>query len=408
VGHRSLSLLALVAAQAGCSSPPSAACLATPPTGLSFPFFHGDRSRAGWNDAETALTPTSVASGKFGLRWSSPVFDTGTLDGGGVFAGRMFASPIYADGIPITAGPAAGKTLSIVFGATVNGGLYAVNAFDGNCVPAGTILWKAQLGVPASEPYIDSRPTPLGILSTPALDSSSFTLYAAAIDQSSGSPVWKVFAVDARSGAIRAGWPLVLDPLTVEAQNTNGEGLLAPDATRLAQRAGLVLSPDNALLYVSFGGFADLAGGWMVAVDTRAATVAASFASGVQVPDGVSNGGMWGSGGAAIDTDGTIYMTTGNGPASYGPMGVMNAWGDSLLSWTPNLAITGSYSPWNYCLDDLGDADLAAERHHHPAADRLRQQAGHRLPPRARHPPRLADRPPRLHLHPRLAGLGDR
>ena len=80
--------------------------------------FHGDAGRTGFNQNETFLTPTNVASG-FGQVWQSPVLD-----------GHLYASPLYQDGILIQGnGNAAnhagdgvqnasfqGTTLGVVFG----------------------------------------------------------------------------------------------------------------------------------------------------------------------------------------------------------------------------------------------------------------------------------------------------
>ena len=89
-----------------------------------------------------------------------------------------------------------------------------------------------------------------------------------------------------------------------------------------------------------------------MAVDTAAARVVASFSAGRSSPRGQANGGMWGAGGPAVGDDGTVFMTTGNGPPQYGPSDVAGTWSDSLLAWDAGLALAGTYSPWNYCLSD--------------------------------------------------------
>src|SRR3954466_3290858 len=59
--------------------------------------FHYDAARTGFNQNETTLTPTNVAS-IFGQLWQSPALD-----------GKLYASPLYADNITITSG---GNTLN--------------------------------------------------------------------------------------------------------------------------------------------------------------------------------------------------------------------------------------------------------------------------------------------------------
>ncbi len=83
--------------------------------------------------------------------------------------------------------------------------------------------------------------------------------------------------------------------------------------------------------------------------------MAGAFA-GARGPGGMSSAGMWGSGGPALDADGRVYMTTGNSPGDSGP--AAGLWGNSLLAWTPPLALAGAYTPFNYCGLDRGDMDL--------------------------------------------------
>src|SRR5262249_25900115 len=66
-----------------------------------------------------------------------------------------------------------------------------------------------------------------------------------------------------------------------------------------------------------------------------------------------------GSGGPAIDSNGIVYMTTGNSPNGSGP--ALGVWGESILAWGPNpvLQLVGTYSPWNYCQMDYWDTDLS-------------------------------------------------
>lgn len=326
--------------------------------GIAVPGFHGGSARLGWNDAEPDLTPARVGGGNFGLVWSSAPFDACSGR-----PGRMYASPLYADDVRIQGGPYGGMSFSVVFAATSNGTVYALNAFaapcDGGAIAAGTMLWKTQLVTPSIVENLDGG-IALGILSTPALDTSASVLYLTAMDRPGGAPpVWKVFALDITNGATLAGWPLVLNAAALESVNTNGPQRWETDATQLSQRSALALSPAGDRLYISFGGYGDTVTGWMVAVDTARATVAASFSSAHGAALGEANGGLWGAGGATVDSDGTVFMTSGNAPS--GSAGIPGVWGDSLLAWGPALALRGTYSPWNGCLSDAHDADIGGD-----------------------------------------------
>jgi hypothetical protein len=66
---------------------------------------------------------------------------------------------------------------------------------------------------------------------------------------------------------------------------------------------------------------------------------------------------MWSPGGPALDAAGRVYMTTGNGPAE--GEDVAGAFGSSLLEWSASLRLTGIYTPFNHCVLDRADMDLA-------------------------------------------------
>ncbi len=357
--HR-VSAASIVALLVACGGPPQSA-VCDPPAGhgVVVPMFHGGSARLGWNDAEADLSPVSAA----GIQpvWSSAKFDSLTLNGRS-YAGRMYASPLYMDDLTISGGEFDAQRFDAVIAATSNGAVYAVNAFAAKCsrgaAPAGAVLWKSQLATPAVVAALDGG-VPLGVLSTPALDPATLRLYVAAMDAPSGAaPIWKVYALDARSGSLVPGYPVALVASAIEPVNQNGPCSWEPDATQFSQRSALALSPAGDRLYVTFAGYADTVAGWIVSIDTTAARVASSFSVARSSPLGTANGGMWGAGGAAIADDGTVFMTTGNGPPELGPAGTQNVWGDSLLAWQADLTLAATYSPWNYCLSDVGDADV--------------------------------------------------
>jgi len=323
------------------------------------PTFHVDALRTGWYSEETVLTPATVSGGGFGPIWNSPQFDTVTI-GNTVYAPHLFASPLYLDDVLLTAGPYNGRRFHVVFAATGNGWVYAVNAFansaGGAFVAPGAILWSRRLGTPSSGP---DGGVPLGVLSTPVIDPKLARLYVTA-DTAEGGRSWKAFALDVGSGAVLSGWPLVLNDATLGAVNRNGPATLQPPAA-MSQRGALNLSPDGRLLYVPFGAYGDGGAGWLVAVDTLAPAVASAFSGAPSGARAFANAGMWGSGGPAVDGAGNVYETTGNGPNDV--RDVAGYWGESLLVWAPGapLRLTGAYTPWNYCQMDDADTDLGGD-----------------------------------------------
>ena len=315
------------------------------------PMFHGNRQRTGWNPLETILTPASVSSRDFGKLWDSPAFDWSN----GV-APHMYAAPLYLDDLAITRGPYAGGRFGAVIAATSNDFVYAVNAFAKGSVPAGAILWKRRLGQPSGGP----DGVLLGVLGTPAVDTlaSPPRLYVAA-DVADATRSWRVFALDLGSGNVLAGWPLEISDATVSPINENGPAQFQRTG-KMSQRGALNLSLDRTVLYVPFGSYIDGGAGWLVAVDTGLPSgfprLASAF-SGAPWMDPDANAGMWSAGGAALDANGVVYITTGNGPK--GPLD--RNWGNSILAFAPSLPLRlqATYTPWNHCQLDGYDVDMA-------------------------------------------------
>jgi hypothetical protein len=365
--------LAVVWAGACRSPPPSIGACPAASGSSTWPTFHGDRARLGWNDAETVLTPSAVGGGNFGPLWTSPVFAPAMLEAGGpggtgVFAAHLYASPLYQDGVTLTAGPYSGVTLGLVYAASSSGMVYAVNASTLHCsqgdLPAGTIVWQAQLGTPTFVPLLDGG-LPLGVLSTPVLDPSASgdspgdasigpsggRLYVTSLGADSG---WQVWALDVTSGATLPGWPVTIDPATVAAVDKNGPATLGP-AVEMSQRSSLALSPGGGLLYVAFGSYGDEQTGWLVTVSTQSPRVVASF-SGAAAGNGSGLCGIWSAGGPAVDPTGTVFTTLGNSVDGAGA--AQGVWGESLVELDPALGVVGTYTPFNYCQLDTHDIDV--------------------------------------------------
>jgi hypothetical protein len=333
---------------------------ATSIAGVNWVMFHGERQHSGWNANETILTPSSIASGNFGVIWESPQLDG---DGSGN-PPHMYASPLYVDNVVLTTPALSGLPFSIVFAATNTNYVYAICANDpSGMIPQGSILWSQFLG-PASGGYDGIVQ---GIYGTPAIDLNATppTLYVAAdTNLAPQGTKWRAFGIDITSGNVLPGWPVLIDDSTVGRTAPAGiqqNGPTTFEATgTMSQRGGLNLSLDGTLLYVPFGGYNDTAAGFMVAIDTGIVSgtpaILSSFA-GAPNSSGTANGGMWGSGGPAIDSNGNVWMTTGNSPAGT----ALGVWGESILEWAPGvpLRLIGTYSPWNHCQMDRADTDLS-------------------------------------------------
>lgn len=321
--------------------------------------FHVDRQRTGWNRSESVLTPANIAGQSFGHLWDSPALDSVTISTT-VYPPHLYASPLYVDRVLITEGPYKHRQFRVVFAATSNDYVYAINAFDAAdapTVPSGTILWRKNLGEPAN--FGLDGGVAMGILSTPIIDlhASPPTIYVAADATDDSGRAWKVFGLDIGSGAILAGWPLVISDASLAPINQNGRAKFQ-STSAMSQRGALNLSPDGRTLYVPFGAYGDGGAGWLVTVDTTRPNLTSAF-SGAPSTLALANAGMWGSGGPAVDLNGYVYETSGNSPD--GSADSRGVWGESLLVWNPGtpLSLAGTYTPWNYCQMDAGDGDLS-------------------------------------------------
>ena len=316
--------------------------------------FQANRGRTGWVANETVLTPDLIRGGNLGPVWNSPQLDSAQI-GVTTYIPKLYASPLYVDSVALSSGVYAGHSFSMVIATTSNGFVYAVNASPANGVPAGTILWKAKLTNPEVVPTLDGG-VPMGVMGTPVVDvsSSPARVYVASDDAAAG---WRVFALDLASGQVLPGWPIDINNATLGAVNRNGPTTFQRSSA-MSQRGALNLSADGSVLYVPFGAYGDGGAGWMVAVDTQQAKLASAFAG---APSSVAfaNGGMWGSAGPTIDANGAVYATTGNGTTENET--TPGYWGQSLLQWGAGsqLGLSGTYTPFNYCLMDQYDTDMA-------------------------------------------------
>lgn len=314
--------------------------------------FHRDRARTGWNSTETMLTPAAISSKGLQVRWESPELDA--VDG---YPARLYASPLYVDEVQIATAKHRG-TFGVVFAATSNGFVYAVNARGNGGTAAGAILWRTPLAKPCKlEPnLLDGIPT--GVLATPIIDRVRGRLYVTSCEPTKR---WQAFALSLADGSVLSGWPVTLDEEALRAPGLNRNAGAEGDARErrfyyTLQRGALNLSPDGAQLYVTFG---DTPTGLLVAVDTRTPRVSSAFAA-VATPHR-RTGGIWGPGGAAVDADGDVFVVTGSNFSGY--VDRPNDWTQSVLAFdygAKGLVLRGTYTPFNHCATAAMDIDLGS------------------------------------------------
>jgi hypothetical protein len=137
-------------------------------------------------------------------------------------------------------------------------------------------------------------------------------------------------------------------------------GVLTFDPLVEGQRSALILHP-NGQVMVAWASHCDLGAyhGWLMAFNKGNLANTAVY---VDTPNGVE-GGFWGGGsGPAADSNGSIYLPTGNGTFNANSGG--SDYGDSVirLTWAAGSGFTLNdyFTPWNQQVLDNNDSDVAA------------------------------------------------
>src|ERR1700675_1484463 len=220
--------------------------------GSSWPVYHGNAQRTGNDPSEPQLLPAHQA-------WQRP------LDA------AVYAQPLVFNGR--------------VFTATENNTVYALDAHDGR------VLWKRHLGPPMTNVAAQvgcGNVDPLGILSTPVIDTARRTIYVVATIQDSFRHIHhQLIGLDTSSGSPRVS--VNADPGGVQ------------DPLFIQQRTGLALA--NGRVYIGYGGYAGDCGpyhGWLVSL---AESGGGKVAFNVTPNGGASGeGAIWPPGGVSVDT----------------------------------------------------------------------------------------------------------
>jgi competence ComEA-like helix-hairpin-helix protein len=314
---------------------------------------HANRQRTGWFSQERKLTPAILAQARFGKLWESP-----ELDGFGNYPARLYASPLYVDGLTIQTKEQKGKTFRAVIAATSTGYVYAINATQSNGVAPGAILWKTHLDDPC---ILNWDASAMGIVGTPVIDKARKYLYVVSCGAATS---FRMYGLDLSTGAVLDGWPIAMDEKTLEQPSIDrnpryGDTPAAPwrPGRFSIQRGALNLSPDDRYLFATIG----QGRGWVVAIDTQRKALASAFSSTPLTEDSI--GGIWGSTGVSIDARGNVYAVTGaSGSEKHAPP--LHNWAQSVLKFDPlsesGLTLRGVYTPFNYCRTEAQDVDVGS------------------------------------------------
>ncbi|HEX4056822.1 MAG TPA: PQQ-binding-like beta-propeller repeat protein [Galbitalea sp.] len=280
----------------------------TPRWTLTWTSYHADQTRTGAvpND-KSAPDPASVL-------WRANL------------GGAVFGQPLIAD--------------HEVIAATERNRVVALNP------KTGAVIWSDSIGTPLTnvgEAAGCGDIDPLGITSTPVIDPATGAVFVVGeINDGGGVVHHELVAIDIKTGS-------VLRSENVDPPLPTGERSIT-----LLQRPGLAVA--NGRIYIGFGGNDGDCGhyhGWEVAVNETGPEDMVSF----EVASDGQGGAIWEAGGApAIDSNGNLYVTTGNAnpdPPEGGPD--PKQYTESVVKLSPDLQVLASYK------DRIagGDEDLA-------------------------------------------------
>ena len=305
--------------------------------------YHVDTESTGANLTETQLTSTNVNATDFGQLYNT------TLDG------QVYAEPLVMTNITIAAGPntvgTPGTYASVVFVATENDSLYAINAAN------GAILWQRTFldlssadslpgatsvtAIPNGDTGSSDINPEIGITGTPVIDASDNIIYlipnTKEIVGGQAYYVQRLHAINLADGT-DATTPFIIGTTTNGNTNDtpvytpgtgdgNNGGVVQFNALRENNRPALSLV--NGEVYAEWASHGDNGPyhGWVVRWNVSSLSSSGIVLDGVldTDPNG-GEGGIWGGGGGlsfdpdeSVDGQPDFYFETGNGDPRGGP-----------------------------------------------------------------------------------------
>jgi hypothetical protein len=310
--------------------------------------YHNDDARSGHNPNETVLTPANVNAATFGKLFSQPV------------DGAIYAQPLYVENVRV---PGKGMR-NVVFVVTQRNSVYAFDA-DSNEGSSFEPLWHVSFihpedditPVPNREVRSNDIQPEIGITSTPVIDLAGGTLYAVSKTKERRGYAQRLHALDIATGAEKFGGPVEVNALVRglgEGSNPRGYVIFRP--LPHLNRPGLSLA--NGVVYGMYSSHGDRSGyhGWVIGHDAETLRVVQVFNT---TPNG-QDGGIWMSGAApAIDSDGYLYLSTGDG--SFDPQAGVSNFGNSFLKLKAEagkLTLADYFTPYDHLALSSADLDV--------------------------------------------------
>jgi len=308
-----------------------------------------DNMRTGATLHEKALNPQNVNAKQFGKLGAFKV------------DGAVYAQPLFLPSVEV---PGKG-THDVLFVATEHDSVYAFDAYQPNDPP----LWKVTFldpsrgTIPLSEDMVQCpfiRPE-VGITSTPVIDINSGTLYVlarTAIRHAVGDNEYfqHLHALAITTGVEKFGGPKLITASVPGRGAGRSNRQVDFDPLHENPRAALTLANNNVYLAWASSCDVDPYHGWVISYDAQ--TLAQKAVLNVN-PDG-SEAGIWLSDtGPAVDSEGYLYVPTGNGTFDATSGG--RDYGDSVLKLDgSSLAVRDYFTPFDQADILAGDSDVGS------------------------------------------------
>lgn len=271
-------------------------------------------ARIGADLVEIELTPQNVNAEHFGKVFSFKV------------DGDVYAQPLYVPSLEI---PSKGKH-SVLFVATEHDSVYAFDAANNPSDP----LWYVSFIHPEKGiTPLDTRDVQcgfimpdIGITSTPAIDTTTGTLYVLVRTKENGKYVQRLHALDISTGMEKFGGPVVIQASVNPGKIAVSQQPVDFDPLRENPRAAILLA--NHMVYLAWASSCDVGKyhGWVISYDSHSLRQTGVFNTS---PD-AEEGGIWqADAGPAADEQGNVFAITGNGKFDADSGG--RDYGDSIL-----------------------------------------------------------------------------
>ena len=319
--------------------------------------YHNDAARDGANLLEYALTPENVNEKSFGKLFSC------------VTDGLPAPQPLWAANLMIN-----GTRHNVVFVATAKDSLYA---FDADISPCLTLWSENLLDTPHGAQFgetpftFNSEWDQVGIQSTPVIDPKRQIIFVLSKSSFGNNGITTTYqrlhAINLLSGAEMPGSPILIQG--TYPGTGDGSSIITFDARMENQRPGLALV--NGTILITWGANPNDSTpyyGWVMGyLYTNEGFVQKAV---LNVTPNSGQGGIWMGGSApSVDSNGNIYLITGNGAFDVNNQPPGNDYGDSLLKLslakspadpTAALSIDQYFTPSDQLTDFTSDYDFGS------------------------------------------------